>query len=154
MRDSIYTTWPMRQITQTGGIKIEIRNHKHHALTAGSGTTHSGAHPGTAGDRRLYRHGPGLRRCAAVLLQLYEPATADLKARNQNVLHLVNYLESLLPKEAHRKVEEYIDAVNNRYTAELDYAYMVGFQTAFRMMLLGITDPELIMSKIQPTADS
>ena len=50
--------------------------------------------------------------------------------------------------------EEYIDAVNNRYTAELDYAYMVGFQTAFRMMLLGITDPELIMSKIQPTADS
>lgn len=51
-------------------------------------------------------------------------------------------------------MEEYIDAVNNRYTAELDYAYMVGFQTAFRMMLLGITDPELIMSKIQPTADS
>ena len=44
--------------------------------------------------------------------------------------------------------------LNNRYTAELDYAYMVGFQTAFRMMLLGITDPELIMSKIQPTTDS
>lgn len=73
-------------------------------------------------------------------MEASEPATADLKARNQNVLHLVNYLESLLPKEAHRKVEEYIDAVNNRYTAELDYAYMVGFQTAFRMMLLGITD--------------
>ena len=87
-------------------------------------------------------------------MEASEPATADLKVRNQNVLHLVNYLESLLPKEAHRKVEEYIDAVNNRYTAELDYAYMVGFQTAFRMMLLGITDPELIMSKIQPTADS
>lgn len=87
-------------------------------------------------------------------MEASEPATEDLKARNQNVLHLVNFLESLLPKEAHRKVEEYIDVVNNRYTAELDYAYMVGFQTAFRMMLLGITDPELIMSKIQPTADS
>ena len=45
-------------------------------------------------------------------MEASEPATADLKARNQNVLHLVNYLESLLPKEAHRKVEEYIDAVN------------------------------------------
>lgn len=87
-------------------------------------------------------------------MEASEPATEDLKARNQNVLHLVNYLESLLPKEAHRKVEEYIDAVNNRYTAELDYAYMVGFQTAFRMMLLGITDPELLMAKFQPTADS
>ena len=155
----------MRQITQTGGIKNEIRNHKHHALTAGSGTTHSGAHPCTAGDRRLYRHGPAFVDAPQFFynymygdwhpyMEASEPATADLKARNQNVLHLVNYLESLLPKEAHRKVEEYIDAVNNRYTAELDYAYMVGFQTAFRMMLLGITDPELIMSKIQPTADS
>lgn len=38
-------------------------------------------------------------------MEASEPATADLKARNQNVLHLVNYLESLLPKEAHRKVE-------------------------------------------------
>ena len=72
----------------------------------------------------------------------------------QPILSFLPPLSPLLPKEAHRKVEEYIDAVNNRYTAELDYAYMVGFQTAFRMMLLGITDPELIMSKIQPTADS
>ena len=37
-------------------------------------------------------------------MEASEPATADLKARNRNVLHLVNYLESLLPKEAHRKV--------------------------------------------------
>lgn len=28
-------------------------------------------------------------------MEASEPATADLKARNQNVLHLVNYLESL-----------------------------------------------------------
>lgn len=87
-------------------------------------------------------------------IEASNPATEDLKARNQNVLHLVTYLESLLPKEAHRKVEEYIDAVNNRYSAELDYAYMVGFQTAFRMLLLGITDPDLLMAKFQVTADS
>lgn len=87
-------------------------------------------------------------------MEASDPATEELKAHNQNILHLVNYLESLLPKEAHRKVEEYIDAVNNRYTAELDYAYMVGFQTAFRMLLLGIMDPEVLMAKFQATADS
>ena len=53
--------------------------------------------------------------------------TADLKARNQNVPAFGQLSGGLLPKGSAPQNEEYIDAVSNRYTAELDYAYMVGF---------------------------
>lgn len=72
-------------------------------------------------------------------------ATEDLVARNQDVDQLITILKKQLPEGSHKQVELYIEAVNARYVAELDYAYMVGFQTAFRMLLLGLLAPEAVM---------
>ena len=58
-----------------------------------------------------------------------------------------------MTEETHRQVDEYTDALNHRYTAELDYAYMVGFQTAFRMLLLGLAAPKTVMQHFQEVAE-
>jgi len=78
-----------------------------------------------------------------------DAVTEELKEHNQTVRKLRHSLKGLLPEGAHRQVDEYTDALNHRYTAELDYAYMVGFQTAFRMLLLGLAAPKTVMQHFQ-----
>lgn len=68
------------------------------------------------------------------------------------------YMEASKPAtealKARKQMEACIDAVNSRHATELDSPYRVGFQTAFRMMLLGLMDPDLLMAKFQATAGS
>ena len=80
------------------------------------------------------------------------PITAEVQEHNQKADQLISYLKSRMPESSHRQVDAYIEEVNTRYTAELDYAYLVGFQTAFRMLLLGITRPEQIMAGYRAAA--
>ena len=82
-----------------------------------------------------------------------DAVTEELRAHGQTVRRLRHSLKGLLPEGAHRQVDEYTDALNHRYNAELDYAYMVGFQTAFRMLLLGLAAPQAVMQHFQEVAE-
>lgn len=79
-------------------------------------------------------------------------ATPEITEYSKTLDRTIRSMKAMIPQSEHRIFESYIEILHNRYTAELDYSYMVGFQTAFRMLLLGITSPDKIMEGYREAA--
>ena len=72
----------------------------------------------------------------------YEEATAheseELRKEDREILQLQEQIRQMLDREGQRQFDRYEDWLNCRMTSELDQAYLVGYQTAIRLLLMGI----------------
>ena len=74
----------------------------------------------------------------------YEEATAheseELRKEDREILQL-------LDSEGQRQFDRYEDCLNCRMTSELDQAYLVGYQTAIRLLLMGILPADTLLAR-------
>ena len=66
------------------------------------------------------------------------PDTECLRQANQTVLALEKELKQSVDPAHYPLLDKFCDAVNNRNTGELEHAFLVGYQSAIRLMLMGI----------------
>lgn len=66
------------------------------------------------------------------------PDTECLQQANQTVLALEKELKQSVDPAHYPLLDKFCDAVNNRSTGELEHAFLVGYQSAIRLMLMGI----------------
>ena len=66
------------------------------------------------------------------------PDTEQLRQANQTVLALERELKQSLDQEQYPLLDKFCEAVNNRSTGELEHAFLVGYQSAIRLMLMGV----------------
>lgn len=53
----------------------------------------------------------------------------------------------MLDREGQRQFDRYEDCLNCRMTSELDQAYLVGYQTAIRLLLMGILPADTLLAR-------
>ena len=53
----------------------------------------------------------------------------------------------MLDREGQRQFDRYEDWLNCRMTSELDQAYLVGYQTAIRLLLMGILPADTLLAR-------
>lgn len=81
----------------------------------------------------------------------YEEATAhesdeELRKQDREILQLQEKLRNLLSEDSQDLFVRYEAMLNCRMTSELDHAYLVGYQTAIRFLLMGILPTEAVLS--------
>ncbi len=64
--------------------------------------------------------------------------TEYLRQANQTVLALEKELKQSVDPAHYPLLDKFCTAVNNRGTGELEHAFLVGYQSAIRLMLMGI----------------
>lgn len=64
--------------------------------------------------------------------------TGELKDMDKEILNIQRQLSRLLEEEHPDLIGKYEDLLNIRMTRELDQAFLVGYQTAIRLLLMGI----------------
>lgn len=64
--------------------------------------------------------------------------TDDLKEIDREILELQAQISQALDQEHQELLNQYEGLANNRMTTELDHAFLVGYQTAIRLLLMGI----------------
>lgn len=81
----------------------------------------------------------------------YEEATAheseELRKEDQGILQLQEQIRQMLDREGQRQFDRYEDCLNCRMTSELDQAYLVGYQTAIRLLLMGILPADTLLAR-------
>ena len=81
----------------------------------------------------------------------YEEATAheseELRKLDREILQLQGQLRQTLDGERQDLFDRYEDLWNCRMTSELDHAYLVGYQTAIRFLLMGILPANTILAR-------
>lgn len=78
------------------------------------------------------------------------PDTEGLQQANQTVLALEKELKQSLDPAHYPLLDKFCDAVNNRSTGELEHAFLVGYQSAIRLMLLGILPLNTLLQEEPP----
>ena len=72
----------------------------------------------------------------------YEEATAhnseELRKQDREILQMQEQIRQTLNEENQVLFDRYEDLLNCRMTSELDQAYLTGYQTAIRFLLIGI----------------
>ena len=72
----------------------------------------------------------------------YEEATAheseELRKEDREILQIQGQIRKMLDGEKQVLFDRYEDLLNCRMTSELDQAYLTGYQTAIRFLLIGI----------------
>ena len=81
----------------------------------------------------------------------YEEATAhesdeELRKQDREILQLQEKLRNLLSEDSQDLFVRYEAMLNSRMTSELDHAYLVGYQTAIRFLLMGILPTEAVLT--------
>ena len=81
----------------------------------------------------------------------YEEATAheseELRKEDREIIQLQEQIRQLLDSEGQRQFDRYEDCLNCRMTSELDQAYLVGYQTAIRLLLMGILPADTLLAR-------
>lgn len=81
----------------------------------------------------------------------YEEATAheseELRKEDREILQLQEQIRQMLDREGQRQFDRYEDCLNCRMTSELDQAYLVGYQTAIRLLLMGILPADTLLAR-------
>ena len=125
---------------------------RHAAVSSGAGTGDlpAGAgrwepSPGAGGDR------PFFQELIDGGWDAYEEATAheseELRKEDREILQLQEQIRQLLDSEGQRQFDRYEDCLNCRMTSELDQAYLVGYQTAIRLLLMGILPADTLLAR-------
>lgn len=78
------------------------------------------------------------------------PDTEGLQQANQTVLALEKELKQSMDPAHYPLLDKFCDAVNNRSTGELEHAFLVGYQSAIRLMLLGILPLNTLLQEEPP----
>lgn len=85
------------------------------------------------------------------LASAYEEATAheseELRKEDRETLQLQEQIRQMLDREGQRQFDRYEDWLNCRMTSELDQAYLVGYQTAIRLLLMGILPADTLLAR-------
>lgn len=80
----------------------------------------------------------------------YEEATAhesaELRKQDREILQLQEKLREQLDEDGQDLFVRYEAMLNSRMTSELDHAYLVGYQTAIRFLLMGILPTEAVLT--------
>lgn len=78
------------------------------------------------------------------------PNSGELKEITNQILQLQKQIRDLLGEEHQGIFIQYEDLVNRRATGELDHAFLAGYQTALRLLLMGLLPvPDLMHSGSQ-----
>ena len=78
------------------------------------------------------------------------PNSGELKEITNQILQLQKQIRDLLGEEHQGIFIQYEDLANRRATGELDHAFLVGYQTALRLLLMGLLPvPDLMHSGSQ-----
>ena len=79
----------------------------------------------------------------------YEEATAheseELRKEDREILQIQGQIRKMLDGEKQVLFDRYEDLLNCRMTSELDQAYLTGYQTAIRFLLMGILPTNTIV---------
>ena len=78
------------------------------------------------------------------------PGTEGLQQASQTVLALEKELKQSMDPAHYPLLDKFCDTVNNRSTGELEHAFLVGYQSAIRLMLLGILPLNTLLQEEQP----
>ena len=71
----------------------------------------------------------------------------ELRKEDREILQLQEQIRQLLDSEGQRQFDRYEDWLNCRMTSELDQAYLVGYQTAIRLLLMGILPADTLLAR-------
>lgn len=81
----------------------------------------------------------------------YEEATAhnseELRKQDREILQVQEQIRQTLNEENQVLFDRYEDLLNCRMTSELDQAYLVGYQTAIRLLLMGILPTDTLLTR-------
>ena len=81
----------------------------------------------------------------------YEEATAheseELRKEDREILQIQGQIRKMLDGEKQVLFDRYEDLLNCRMTSELDQAYLVGYQTAIRLLLMGILPADTLLTR-------
>ena len=81
----------------------------------------------------------------------YEEATAhnseELRKQDREILQMQEQIRQTLNEENQGLFDRYEDLLNCRMTSELDQAYLVGYQTAIRLLLMGILPADTLLTR-------
>lgn len=81
----------------------------------------------------------------------YEEATAhnseELRKQDREILQMQEQIRQTLNEENQVLFDRYEDLLNCRMTSELDQAYLVGYQTAIRLLLMGILPADTLLTR-------
>lgn len=81
----------------------------------------------------------------------YEEATAhnseELRKQDREILQMQEQIRQTLNEENQVLFDRYEDLLNCRMTLELDQAYLVGYQTAIRLLLMGILPADTLLTR-------
>ena len=78
------------------------------------------------------------------------PDTEYLRQANQTVLALEKELKQSVDPAHYPLLDKFCDAVNNRGTGELEHAFLVGYQSAIRLMLMGVLPLNTLIQEEPP----
>lgn len=78
------------------------------------------------------------------------PDTEYLRQANQTVLALEKELKQSVDPAHYPLLDKFCDAVNNRSTGELEHAFLVGYQSAIRLMLMGVLPLNTLIQEEPP----
>lgn len=81
----------------------------------------------------------------------YEEATVhnseELRKQDREILQVQEQIRQILNGENQVLFDQYEDLLNCRMTSELDQAYLVGYQTAIRLLLMGILPANTLLTR-------
>lgn len=81
----------------------------------------------------------------------YEEATAheseELRKEDREILQIQGQIRKMLDGEKQVLFDRYEDLLNCRMTSELDQAYLTGYQTAIRFLLMGILPTNTMLAR-------
>ena len=81
----------------------------------------------------------------------YEEATVheseELRKEDREILQIQGQIRKMLDGEKQVLFDRYEDLLNCRMTSELDQAYLTGYQTAIRFLLMGILPTNTMLAR-------
>ena len=87
----------------------------------------------------------------------YAEATAredeDMKKRDRDILQLQEKICQTMDGGGKALFDQYEELLNCRMTSELEQAYLVGYQTAIRLLLMGILPPTIFSRNSQNVSE-
>ncbi len=74
----------------------------------------------------------------------------QLKDANETARTLKHTLTKRLDQDQRKLLDQFCDALNARNTDELEHAFLVGYQTAIRLMLMGLLPMNSLLQEEPP----
>lgn len=71
--------------------------------------------------------------------------SGELREITKQILRLQRQIRDILGEEHQSTFIQYEDLANRRATGELDHAFLVGYQTALRLLLMGLLPVPILM---------